>query len=159
MEGYMTVKWDKYFFDICHVVATKSKDESTQVGAVIVGPGREIRSTGYNSFPRGINDYIAERQVRPEKYKWFEHAERSAIYHAARVGTPVEGCVLYVPWTPCSDCSRGIIQAGIVEVIIETADIPDRWKNDTAIGLQMLKEAGVRVRYMEARVASQRMGE
>ena len=40
---------------------------------VIVGKNKEIVSTGYNSFPRGINDNLKERQERPEKYYWFEH--------------------------------------------------------------------------------------
>ena len=50
-----------------------------------------------------------------------EHAERNAIYNAARCGTPLEGCTLYVEIMPCMDCGRAIVQAGIREVIISGA--------------------------------------
>ena len=53
--------WDQYYLDICKVVAARSKDPSTQIGCVIIGPNHEIRSTGYNSFPRGIRDDVPER--------------------------------------------------------------------------------------------------
>ena len=104
----MTAKWDRYFMGLAVQAATLSKDESTKLGCVIVGPDREIRATGYNSFPRGVNDDRPERQGRPLKYKWFEHAERNAIYNAARVGVSLKGCVLYCAWPPCTDCARGI---------------------------------------------------
>ena len=93
-------KWDVYFMTLCHDVATRSKDESTKLGCVIVGPDMEIRSTGYNSFPRGVHDDVAERQQRPLKYLWIEHSERNAIYNAARMGTGLKNCVLYCPWLP-----------------------------------------------------------
>ena len=48
--------WNKYFLEIAEQIKLKSKDQSTQIGAVIVGKDKEIRSTGYNSFPRGLDD-------------------------------------------------------------------------------------------------------
>ena len=81
--------WDQYYLEICKVVALRSKDPNTQLGCVIVGPNHEIRSTGYNSFPRGIRDDVPERLVRPAKYLWIEHAERNAICNAARAGTAI----------------------------------------------------------------------
>lgn len=110
--------WDKYYLDVCQVVARRSKDPNTQVGCVIVGPAHEIRTTGYNSFPRGIRDDLPERLVRPTKYHWIEHAERNAICNAARCGTPLEGCCIYVEIMPCMDCGRAIVQAGIKEVVV-----------------------------------------
>ena len=103
--------WDNYFFELLEVVRNKSKDRSTKVGAIIVGPDNEIRSTGFNGFPRKINDDIDERHERPDKYLWTEHAERNAIYNAVRMGVPLKGCTLYVYGFPCSDCARVIIQA------------------------------------------------
>ena len=138
--------WDDNFLAISHVVAKRSKDTSTKLGAVIVGPDQEIRSTGYNCFPRGINDAAPERYERPEKYKWIEHAERNAIYNAARMGTPLKDCSIYVAWIPCTACSRAIIQVGIVEVVVEDPDVPERWRDDFTRSLTMLDEAGVRVR-------------
>ncbi len=98
--------WDQYYLEICKVVAARSKDPNTQIGCVIVGPNHEIRSTGYNSFPRGIRDDVPERLVRPTKYLWIEHAERNAICNAARAGTATEGCTIYVEIMPCMDCGR-----------------------------------------------------
>jgi dCMP deaminase len=111
--------WDHYFLEICRTVSRRSKDPDTQLGAVIVGPAHEIRSTGYNSLPRGIRDDVPERLQRPTKYLWMEHAERNAIYNAARHGTSMEGCTLYCGLLPCMDCARAIVQAGIREVVVD----------------------------------------
>ena len=62
------MRWVEYFYNIANEVKKKSKDKRTQIGAVIVGKNKEIVSTGYNSFPRGIDDWKPERQERPEKY-------------------------------------------------------------------------------------------
>ena len=110
--------WDEYYLNICKVVATRSKDPNTQVGCIIAGPAHEIRSTGYNSLPRGIRDDVPERLERPTKYLWMEHAERNAIYNAARCGTTLEGCTIYIELMPCMDCARAIVQAGIREVVV-----------------------------------------
>lgn len=110
--------WDTYFMSLAYLVAMKSKDPRTKVGAVIVGPDNEIRTTGYNSFPRGMQDDVPERQVSPAKHLFFEHAERNAIYNAARMGTSLKGCRIYLPFMPCSDCARGIVQAGLAEVVL-----------------------------------------
>lgn len=142
----MNSKWDSYFLDQCGHVAKLSKDESTKLGCVIVGAHHEIRASGYNSFPRRVNDYVPERQQRPLKYKWFEHAERNAIYNAALVGVSLLNCTLYCEWPPCTDCARAIIQCGISEVVVRSKEVPDRWKEDIAISFEMLAEAGVRLR-------------
>ena len=110
--------WDAYYLKLCREVAARSKDPNTQIGCVVVGPAHEIRSTGYNSFPRGIRDDVPERRTRPTKYLWMEHAERNAIYNAARAGMAMEGCSIYVDIMPCMDCARAIVQAGIREVVI-----------------------------------------
>ena len=107
--------WDQYYLDICKVVATRSKDPNTQIGCVIIGPNHEIRSTGYNSFPRGIRDGFPSAWCAHE-YLWIEHAERNAIGNAARAGTATEGCTIYVEIMPCMDCARAVVQAGIVQV-------------------------------------------
>ena len=65
------MEWNRYFFNIAEEVKKKSKDKNTHIGAVIVGQDKEIVSTGYNSFPRGIDDEKEDRQEKPEKYFWF----------------------------------------------------------------------------------------
>lgn len=136
------------FIALAEHVGTWSKDRSTQVGCVIVGPSSEIRSVGYNGFPRDVEDEVDKRHERPDKYKWTEHAERNAIYNAARVGTPLEGCSIVIPWYPCADCSRAIIQSGIKEVICNEPIWEDQtWGRDFQISEQMFEEAGIEVVY------------
>ena len=143
--------WDTYFMQLARDVASRSKDQSTRIGAVIVGPDKEIRSTGYNSFPRGVIDSIPARQDRPLKYLWMEHAERNAIYNAARMGTSLKGCTMYVShWPPCPDCARAISQSGLSCVVVETFEVPERWAEHMDIAAQILKESGVLVRKIEA---------
>jgi len=142
--------WDQYYLSICQVVATRSKDPNTQIGCVIIGPAREIRSTGYNSFPRGIRDDVPERLVRPAKYLWIEHAERNAICNAARAGTATENCTIFVEIMPCMDCARAIVQAGIREVVVSTVRMSQYSSQyyDEHFGMVeiLFAEAGVKVR-------------
>jgi len=145
--------WDAYYLQICRYVAARSKDPNTQVGCVIVGPAHEIRSTGYNSFPRGIRDDVPERLARPAKYLWMEHAERNAIYNAARAGTPTEGCTIYVEIMPCMDCARAIVQAGIKEVVISRERMQnyssEYYDEHFQLVEQLFREAGVRIRQVD----------
>jgi dCMP deaminase len=147
------MNWKEYFRNIAHQVKLKSKDKYTQIGAVIVGADNEIVSTGYNSFPRGIYDDEPERQERPEKYYWFEHAERNAIYNAARIGVSTKGTTMYLTCgIPCADCCRGIINAGITKIVCEVGEVGakgPKWEESGKRSLQMFHEANVTVEYYE----------
>ena len=126
-----------------------SKDRSRKVGCVIVGPNNEIRATGYNGFPRRVDDTPAERHERPLKYLWTEHAERNAIYNAAYSGIPLAGSRIYIPWYPCIDCARAIVQAGIVELVAMEPDWHDgQWGEGFHVARQMFDEAGILVRFL-----------
>lgn len=142
--------WDEYFMHIAKFISSKSKDRSTKVGCVLVGEGNEVLSTGYNGFPRGIDDDLDYRHERPEKYLWTEHAERNAIYNAARVGIRLIGCRAYVPWYPCVDCVRGLIQVGINELIAYRPDFSDaRWGEQFVKTSEILDASGVFVKLMD----------
>lgn len=130
---------------MAYFVAMKSKDRSTNVGAIIVAPDNTILSTGYNSFPRGLNDDIEARQQRPEKYHWVEHAERNAIYNAARKGICLENSILYTSGLPCTDCARGVIQAGIRKVIYDKDWNNPNFDEHKSKTLQMFHESGILV--------------
>jgi dCMP deaminase len=142
--------WDEYFLNLCEAVAARSKDPNTHVGCVIAGPSREIRSTGYNSFPRGIDDDVPARYERPEKYFWIAHAEENAITAAARSGAHLEHCTAYCSLMPCGNCARMLIQAGIREIVVSgrrMAEWPaERFAADWKRTEQMLDEAGVLLR-------------
>ena len=143
----MTSKWDLRFIGLAQHISTWSKDPSTKVGCVVVGEDREIRSTGFNGFPRGINDDEERLTDREKKYPLICHAEENAIMHAARIGVSLKDSTAYVTWPPCSRCARSLIQAGIREIVYpETGKIPQRWIEDFTISDSMLNEAGVAVR-------------
>jgi dCMP deaminase len=142
--------WDARFLLLARHIAQWSKDPSTQVGCVVVGPDREIRSTGFNGFPRGIEDREDRLRDRERKYPLVCHAEENAIMHAARIGVALKGCIAYVTWPPCTRCARSLIQAGVREIAYPAGlEIPDRWQEDFAISTQMLEEAGVGVRTID----------
>ena len=147
------MRWVEYFRTLAHTVKIKSKDVNTQIGAVIVGKDKEIVSTGYNSFPRGIDDKKDKRQERPEKYFWFEHAERNAIYNAARIGVSTKGTTMYLSCgVPCSDCARGIINAGIIRIFCEkggSASNSPKWDESAERSWEMFDEAGVNVQFYD----------
>lgn len=109
--------FDELFMNVAHTVAQKSKDQSTKVGCVIVGPDNEPRSFGWNGFARGVDD-LPERMERPAKYEWTVHGESNAIANAARVGIPTKGCKAYVTHFPCKSCADMLIQAGINCVVV-----------------------------------------
>ena len=113
----MSSKWDARFLDLAKHISDWSKDPSTKVGCVVVGEDREIRSTGFNGFPRGIEDTAARLNDREKKYPMICHAEENAIMHAARIGISLKSCTAYVTWPPCSRCARSLIQAGVREVV------------------------------------------
>ena len=139
------LKLEKYL-GIVDETAKLSKDESTKVGALILGPSFEVRSIGYNGAPRGCAADEDERgRTRPEKYFWFSHAELNAITNAARVGTPLAGCVLLVTHPPCMDCARAIVQAGITGVLTRNpgAEFLERWMEHTRRTQQLFAECKV----------------
>lgn len=138
----MTIDWNTYFFGFAKHAAAKSKD-ATQVGAVLVGPDGEIRLTGYNGPPKGVED-LPERRVRPAKYLYTSHAEANLIAFAAREGIRTKGCRVFVTHMCCAACARTLIQAGIVEVVFGPGktSMPSE---EFLVAAQMFSEAKVRV--------------
>jgi dCMP deaminase len=143
--------WKSYYMGFAQHAARKSKD-STQVGAVLVGPEGEIRLTGYNGPPRGVDD-LPERRERPAKYLFASHAEANLIAFAAREGIRTKGCTVYVTHMPCAACARTLIQAGIVAVAWGSGktSMPDE---EFQAARQMLREALVDAEaYLEGETA------
>ena len=146
-------KWNKRFMELADLVASWSKDKSSKIGAVVVGENREIRAAGYNGIVRGVDDEMPERQERPTKYDFFEHAERNAVYNACLIGASLKGCVIYVTSMPCPDCARAIIQSGIKMVVTYKLEpAPDQptgtWRDKVVYSEQMFKEAGIKCLYL-----------
>ena len=144
--------WDQTFMELADVIAKRSKDPSTQVGAVVVNKDRVVLSMGYNGFPRGVLDNEELYNNRELKYKYISHAEQNALDFAE---TSLKGCVIYVsamPGIPCTQCTKSIIQKGLSEVVVKSkrgTDIPDRWVDDFNISKEMFMWAGIRVRSLD----------
>lgn len=146
-----------FFHQMAVLCASKSKDPSSKCGAVVVGPKLDVRGIGFNGICRSVGDDNAiypERYDRTKtKYLYFEHAERNAIYNCARNGTSTEGCAIFVTGVPCADCARAIIQAGIIEVHINSGKAgacllsDNRWEESMNASKQMFHEADVKVHY------------
>jgi dCMP deaminase len=90
-----------------------SKDPSTKVGCVVVGPDNRKISFGYNGFVKGIEETY-EKWQRPRKYQFVQHAELNAI-----INCPFDtvGCILYCTHQPCHRCLEMAGAAGIRRVV------------------------------------------
>lgn len=131
--------WDTYFMKQAELVASKSKDDSTKVGAVLVRNNNAF-STGYNGFPRGVDDTIPERHERPAKYDWTVHSELNCLLNAAREGFGTYGTTMYVTLCPCKGCAGAIVQAGVKRVVYLTDDNP---RFDFTLAKQIMREGKV----------------
>jgi len=147
---YDNEKWDRRFLAVAKEVSSWSKDPSSQIGAVIVNELGQIVGTGYNGFPRGVDDSEDRYNNRELKYKMVVHAEANACLQA---GAAARGGTIYVypGWgSPCmcTDCAKTAIQAGIkrsVGLIRKIdADKLARWKESLELAQQMCDEAGLK---------------
>ena len=142
------LNWDEYFMSLAHLSAVRSKDPSTQVGAVIVDSNNRVLGLGYNGFPRGCDDnkfpWEREGEYLDTKYAYVVHAELNAILNANKL---IENCRLYVSLFPCNECSKAIIQSGIKEIIYES----DKYKDldQFKASKKMLEAAGVKLRQLD----------
>ena len=125
-------------------VSTWSKDPSTQVGSIAVR-NRTVIAQGYNGFPRGIDDTTTRLDNRTEKYKFMVHAEMNVIYNAAENGVSLKDSTVYVYGLPvCSECAKGLIQAGIKRIVTPYQTVPENWQVSTTASQTMFGEVGIR---------------
>ena len=146
MKGTLILssKWDKRFMQMAKFVSTWSKDPSTQVGSIAVR-NRTVIAQGYNGFPRGINDTTTRLDNRTEKYKFMVHAEMNVIYNAAENGVSLKDSTVYVYGLPvCSECAKGLIQAGIKRIVTPYQTVPENWQVSTTASQSMFGEVGIR---------------
>lgn len=111
-------RWDAFFMSIALVTSLKSKDLNTKVGAVLVDGDNHIVGTGYNGFPKGVDDEQLpagrDGMWLDTKYPYVVHAELNCILNSI---VSVKGCTLYCTLFPCNECAKAIIQAGIKRVV------------------------------------------
>jgi len=141
--------WDDFYLGLARYMARKSKDPSTQVGAVIVRPDRTVASVGYNGLPRGIADSPARLENRELKLQLIRHAEANACAFARE---PLDGCTLYVwPIPPCAQCAAALVAHGVQRVVAPEVPRESRWWDSAMLGDQVLREAGVETEWKEPR--------
>ncbi len=106
--------WHETFMQMAFLIAQRSKDPSTQAGAVIVDQNNIVVGLGYNGFPRGCSDdkfpWCREGSFCQTKYPYVVHAEENAIYNTNK---KPKNCILYCTLFPCNECVKTIIQSGI----------------------------------------------
>jgi|SRR3989344_4249402 len=122
------ISWDECFMRMAHVISERSKDPSTQAGAIVVNDSNVVVGVGYNGWPRGIESnalpWEREGDFENTKYAYVCHAEENAIYNA---NNSTKECKIYCTLFPCNECAKAIIQNGVKEVIYESdkyADTP-----------------------------------
>ncbi|MBX4189905.1 dCMP deaminase family protein [Candidatus Parcubacteria bacterium] len=135
--------WEEYFLEIAEVVSHRSTCSRAHVGAVLVRD-RFIISTGYNGAAKGMPhcDEVGHEIVDGHCIR-VVHAEANAIIQAARLGKSIEGCTLYLTISPCYDCFKMIVNAGIKKVIYKNFYM-SRYDASAKV-LQLAKKAGVTI--------------
>jgi dCMP deaminase len=144
--------WDDYFMSIAQVVASRSNCVKRKVAAVVT-LDRRIISTGYNGTPRGTrncneggcprcNDLAPGGTALAECV--CSHGEENAITQASYHGVSLRGGTIYSTFSPCLQCTKMIINAGLAEVVYD-ASYPLGGR-----ALDLLEEAGVKVRQISA---------
>lgn len=127
--------------------ARNSPNRVRHVGAVLLPTDGGAPLHACNSFPLGVVE-TEQRHQGDGRLVWMEHAERNAIYAAARAGRSTDGASLASSYFPCLDCARAIIQAGIRHLVTLPPDLDDPvWGASFEPSRTMLQEAGVHLHF------------
>lgn len=128
-------QFDVRYLEMARIWAKNSYCQRRQVGALIV-KDKVIISDGYNGTPSGFENTCEDETGHSKPYVL--HAEANAITKVARSNNSSEGATLYITASPCIECAKLIIQAGITRVVFdELYRISD--------GIDLLKQAGIEV--------------
>ncbi|MEZ5000739.1 MAG: dCMP deaminase family protein [Bacteroidales bacterium] len=137
--GERQVEFDRKYLQMAAVWATNSYCKRRQVGALIV-KGRMIISDGFNGTPAGFENVCEDEQGLTKPYVL--HAEANAITKVAKSNNSSENATLYITSSPCVECSKLIIQAGIRRIVYSN-------KYHNTDGLALLKRAGIEIVYID----------
>lgn len=158
-EGVLS--WGDSFMALAKVIALRSKDPSTQVGACIVDKNKHVVGLGYNGLPNGYSDedapWAREGEFTDVKYSYMVHAELNAILNSTK---KLKGCTIYVSLFPCNECAKAIIQSGIKKVVYEsdkysqTPSVIVSKKLFKAAGVELIKNDELKVEVSKLNVGS-----
>ena len=131
-------RFDRAYLEMAHVWAELSYCDRKKVGALIV-KDRTIISDGFNGTPTGFDNICEDDNYET---KWYVlHAEANAILKVAKSTQSADGATLYITLSPCKDCSKLIIQAGIKRVVYHL-----KYKDSS--GIDFLSEYGIEVSHI-----------
>lgn len=143
---FESISWDDYFRNQLDGIAVKSKDPSRKVGAIAVCDEQTVM-TGFNGFPRGVDDKISSRYAKGRKNLYTLHAEANIVSMSARKGISLKGATVYCNLHPCYACANLMINAGITRVVCPPAVIEPVGEEiyffDVAI--EAMVEAGIEI--------------
>ena len=132
-------KFDRSYLEMARIWARNSYCQRRQVGALLV-KDRMIISDGYNGTPAGFENVCEDENGVTKPYVL--HAEANAITKVAKSGNSSLGATLYVTASPCLECAKLIIQAGITRVVYS-----DEYR--ISDGVDLLRRAGIEVEKIE----------
>ena len=132
-------KFDHSYIKMAHVWAENSYCERRKVGALIV-KDRMIISDGYNGTPAGFENVCEDDNGDTKPYVL--HAEANAITKVAKSHNSSQGATLYITDSPCIECAKLIIQAGINRVVYSR-------KYRITDGLDLLERAGIEMDHLK----------
>ncbi|HJQ55985.1 MAG TPA: deaminase [Vineibacter sp.] len=119
-----------------------------KVGAVLITADGTVEIVACNTFPAGVVA-TAERAAGDNRFIWMEHAERNALFEAARRGVATAGATLLSTYFPCTDCARAIVQTGVKALISPRPEFDDPvWGASFRTSAVILEEGAVQVRYL-----------
>ncbi|HEY4067525.1 MAG TPA: deaminase [Burkholderiaceae bacterium] len=134
--------------ELAVAAANKSPGRPRKVGAVLVLADQQTTLTACNDFPAGVRD-LESRHADPQRLLWIEHAERNALFAAARAGHSTAGATLVATFHPCAECARAIVQSGVASLFTLPPDFSDPvWGPGFQYSSAILEEGGVRVTYL-----------
>lgn len=134
-EKEKQARYDRAYLKMAQEWGKLSHCTRKQVGAILVKDGMII-SDGYNGTPSGFPNKCEDENG--ETLWYVLHAEANAIMKVARSTNNAQGSTLYITLSPCKDCCKLILQAGIKRMVYMNA-----YKDAT--GVNFLKEAGLEV--------------
>ena len=134
---------DKYYIKVAQLCAKNSYAIKLQVGAIIIKDG-QIMSDGFNGTPCGFENKCEVKSMDGSLHtlSYVLHAESNAILKCAKYGRPTNGSTLYITYSPCIECAKLIIQAGIIRVVYL-----ENYKKSE--GLELLRKAGINIEKFE----------
>lgn len=131
-------RYDRAYIGMAREFSKLSYAERAKVGCIIVSSKGQVVSQGYNGMPSGMDNRCEHEDENGNIVTNAEvlHAESNAITKCAKWGSSTEGCTIYITLSPCVECAKLIIQAGIRRVVYG-----ERYRNTE--GIELLERANI----------------